>query len=100
MTISPLQNPQLGTSVLSSFIYPLSFVLFPHSAIRIPCLREAASAKAGEIRNIIYGVNISRDAPLSVPNQILFLSSAAQNTALLNNPSETVNDSHCLVGRS
>jgi hypothetical protein len=26
--------------------------LFNHSAIRIPCLREAASAKAGEIRNL------------------------------------------------
>jgi hypothetical protein len=43
---------------------------------------------------------INREAPLSVPSQKLFLSSAAQNTALLNNPSETVNASHCPVGKS
>src|SRR4030042_16031 len=43
---------------------------------------------------------MSREAPLSVPNQMPFLSSAAQNTVLLSNPSETVNDSHCPVGRS
>jgi hypothetical protein len=30
--------------------FPLTYF---YSEIRIPCLREAASAKAGEIRNII-----------------------------------------------
>jgi len=38
---------------------------------------------------------MSLDAPLSVPNQILFLSSAAQKTVLLIIPSETVKESHC-----